>query len=1097
MYNTIHPIIFFSISEKPNKIYDSINNIFGKINTAQFKERYFRYIGVDNQFVITNSFDNTPFTLPINNIVNKSENYKIVNSNIDSYISIFEKTISSIYNLDNINYAVENSLKVGSPQIVILGEIDNPILSPLVISFLQNLDFAKKLELGNGESLSPQVHLLLLYNTKLQTDQSSKESAIYKNAFLKEIESSPLDVNPFVWLLDIINEQSVNLEDEKILNYSIAQFTDLLFTNASDLIASTYNTRNNENGKPCMYSTFGFSNLHFPEEKIKDYLLNYAKAKEFTQLENDLSVKFEIITLKDEATRFFQTNNFNQLPEKISKNEKAENIFIPFKFNASKFIDGEKEKTIDSPLSLIISPDTVAKVSSADFFHQIEEAKKKYSDEVSLNFSQQLDFAKKRETENVKHLIENTQQTLMDTNGKGISYSLLFVAVLANNKAVVESMLEGRFTSDIPTFVNIQENFRSLFIGEDIKVAQKEVRDFSDKVSNNTKLITQYTTEQTNALKTVDSLKTANDESNPKVTELTAKIENYKTQILNLTNENVDLNNKISNHTFFIESRKNEFDQDPTKESFKESRTKKLKEEVKNLNKEIIPQIDSELATLYLEKNNKIENRKKFIFYRLFLIPALSAIFLIISCFLANKYANVDFLKGLEFSIAILLIYFIVVGIKFFVLKKKFEELIDQITQKIQNKMNALSLYADLLNKVHNSDFEFERDLISFNIVTPFIEMSLKYQEELSKFKDEIIINQKEFNKQTEEFIFQSNPFEFCVIEKLEINKIYDSSYLVPIISTKETGVVKLSNCFRDFVTTKKINSIIDPISKFAEDVFQRKIVTEQLKDIIFNQSKIFDKKSKPDVLFQKLYHTSRPLLRTEKLKEDVPYCQDISVGLFDETYTALLKGINFNKSIKIEEKNKNNFGLISIKSNFPSFLIYDTVENESIFNELVNNENRTLYFINENAAEYSLLSNGNSNQIKTEDIKALSNYLIFAIARGDIKFDAEKSNFYNENLGVLGSNWEELIKKWNAKVCLDLSKTTERKYNDMLSIFEENDYISFVNRFKDAFLSVNIIISRDMEEFLSVFFFSILKGSKSDWDIISEHFKAIKRKSI
>jgi len=568
--SNIHPIIFFSISKKANTIFDKIENGFKKINTALNKELYFRHIEFDDNNTITNSFDEGILNLPFENINNKENNFNIINSNISSYKSIFEKAMHSVNNIQSVNYAAENNSKVETTQIVFLAEIDNPILSTLVIPFLQDFNSLASSNFGNPISNLPQVHLLLLYNSSNTDVNFKKESAINKCAFLKEIESSPLEANPFIWLLDIINEKSVHLENEDNLNYSITQFVDLLFTSANEITKSTF--RSIESGKSCFYSTFGYSSIVFPENKIKEYLNLYASSIEFNKLASEFKTKFELISLKDEITKFFQTHNLYNLSDKLSKDSKANDIFVPFTFDYNKFTEVEKEFSSNKSLSLVDQPDIISQINTSDFFRQVESAYKNYNENTSINFSIELDFAKKRESDKLIDILRSFQLELMDAEGKGINYALLFSSILSNNKAFVETLLDGRFSSDIPTLSSLQEHYRSNFIGEEIKDAQNELTDFTNKLSNNIKLINQYQSEKKNSEKAIDSFNSVNDEINPRKAELTAKIENFDNQILFLSDENIDLNNQILNKTSFIENIKNEFDQDSTKNSYKQKK---------------------------------------------------------------------------------------------------------------------------------------------------------------------------------------------------------------------------------------------------------------------------------------------------------------------------------------------------------------------------------------------------------------------------------------------------------------------------------------------------------------------------------------------
>lgn len=1097
MNKSIHPIIIFSTSTKTNSIYEVLNvDSFG-LNTAQLKERYFRHIYIDDKNQLINSYDEEILPIPVDINKNKSENIKSLNNIRDTYITYIEKTLGSIYNLDNGNYAAENGFIISSPQIIILGEVDSKLLLPIVLPVLQSSVLHNSMR-TSGTALVPNVHLVLLYNTKLQGTLTDHESVFHKNAFLKEIEinKSEIEFFPYIWLLDIINERSINLEDENTLNNSIIQFVDLLFTNSSNLISSVYNDSIQKN-RPCIYSTFGFANICLPKEKIRNYLSKYAISSQLGTVVNCLNSKFEIITIKDEVIRFTNENEFEKINEKLSINEQGQQIFPPFSFNSDKYIVSEQEQVLSKKLSVIDSPATISITSTSSFFHDIDLAEKEYVDKNKLNFSQQLDLSKKRESEKLKNIIKDKLCRLMDVPEKGINFSLLFVAVLSNNKALVESLLEGRFTSDLINLETFQEKFRSLFTGDEILSAQSKLFEHSDKVLNNTKLIQQYSFDKEKDLASIEKLKDSSNETNPKVMELTAKVENYGVQISKLSNENDELNVIISDQTRIIESRKNEFDQDPTKESFKISRIKKIKDLLVDLKDAKIPQIDKELVIDYDQKNLIIEKRKKFIFYKLMLVPIFLSVFLTLTSFFFYQKIHEDlnlFFKSLEVSAVILVFYFIIILIQFNKLNKTFNELISQIAQRIQLKSSYLINYKENVNKLHNADFEFERDLIAFNIFSPLLAWIKTIQGEISSFKEEIDKTHKTITNETNQFSFESNSFEFSVVNKKEIENIYDSSDYVTINSNKST--FNLSDCFIDFEKTKSIDKLIEPIDASIFEIYERKFQNESLKDILFSRSKIFDNKN-ASAYFQKLIQTSRPLLRTEKLTSDVPYTQDIVLGFNDEEYSQYFSGIEMNKTIALQEKNSDRLGLISIKSNIPSFLIYDVPESENLFTKQVNNSNKSNYFISDEAYNYSLIPKNDSPLKNSEDNFLLSESLIFSIARGTIKFNESKNCFYNDTIGELGLSWDELIKNWNSNLCSNLKLESEEKFNSMISVFEEKDYTDFASRFKASLLSIKIMISKDFEESLSVFYFNRIKGTEDDWKEISNYYKELVKKSI
>jgi len=1096
MSNIIHPIIFFSIFEKRSDLFNNLSINLGNINTAPFKERYFRHLWIDHNFQIRNSINDLVDHLPLQDFKNKAENLKIINSNRNLLKAVFERQIDSFFKAENYNYAIENNFEIGAPQILIHAEIDNPVIAPLVIPLIQNIDSIRNLV--GDYSLNPQVHLFLIYHTKVNENEPTFESKICKYGLFSDLETAKFPIKPYIWLLDNVNEQSIHLDDEQAMNVSICRFIELLFTNATDLTSSTYTDHILTDGKPCLYSTFGYSSLTYPKYKIRDYLLKYVYGKELKQITNEFALTYETITIKDELIRFFQHSVFKDVSKNITLNNQKENIFKPFKFNIEKFISDERDKTIDRPLSLIDTPDTISKVNTSDMLHQISTANKKYSQDVIVEFSQQLEFAKKRELELTKTNFDETVQRLLDSKGCGVNYAILFSAVLADNKSVVESMFDGRFTSDVPNFTNFQESFRSLFIGNQIKEAQNSIKEYSDKVSNNIKLIHQYTFEKGYCEKTIETLASNSDESNPKLVELNTKIENYTTQIYNLSNENEGLNLEIADLAFFIETKRNEFDQDPTKESFKAERTQKIKEEIAEINKKIFPAIDNELSSLYQQKNESIQKRQKFILYQLIVIPILTSFFLTIFSLFAftfHKDAKL-LLNSFGISSVILGIYYIIRLLKFSRLKKAFNELIFSIQQKIEYKKNRFLLYVGLINDCFQKEFEFERDLISFNFVTPLIQKSSQKQSELASFKDYLIRCHEEYQMQLEQFHFESNAFDFCVIEKAAISDIYDSSNRNPLVGSASFNSISLSQVYKNFEESGDMGQLKDIMTKVVDDLYKRKIESETLAGIMFSESKIFSPVLGPAILFKKLLSTSRPLLKTDKINKDVPYCHDITVGFLHEGFFDYLKNSNIDGSIKIDSGNKDLLGLISIKSNIPSHIIYDMRGINVDINERINDENKHRYFVNDKSYVHALgKSSLADNQVA--DGSAIPDLLIFALTIEDIKFVPSKKQFINEKLGSLGENWNHLLSSWDSPLCHDLKTVLDTKYNNMSSVFEAKDYQEMSKRFIRSMLLINSVTSKELENCLSVFYFSILHGTQAGWNEVQSHFKQVKINSI
>ena len=342
------------------------------------------------------------------------------------------------------------------------------------------------------------------------------------------------------------------------------------------------------------------------------------------------------------------------------------------------------------------------------------------------------------------------------------------------------------------------------------------------------------------------------------------------------------------------------------------------------------------LSDNYSLKNEKLEERKKFIFWKLFVIPiSFFAILFSLELFIEAKWGLPEgwFIDILEILLSIEIVYYIFYLIKFYFLNKALSDFLDEVQSKLSEKKNLLSKFVELKNKFHFNNFSFENDLISYYMVDDIIKKAKLNQENIENFKILISNKKQEFQQEKINFLFNESPFEFCIITKEEIEKIYSLSANSRIVNRIE-GDVNFSKCYRDFIDTNTLDSILMPIEIQANDIYERKVETESLKTILFNESPNFSKNINTTAKFTQIIETSRPLLRTSNdipiSSPDIPYTQNIIVGKYDRAFENYLSSIKFG-DIKVDDNNKNSLGIISIKSNLPAFLIYDVIANEEI----------------------------------------------------------------------------------------------------------------------------------------------------------------------
>ncbi len=1084
MAETIYPIIFFSISKSGIEVFNSIQQNCTTLNSSEYS-RFVNHATFNEDNTISTSITDLKISLPFES-KSKEANYAIVNQNRTEYISLFEKLIDSINTLDNKNYASEKNLNLGSPQIVILSSISSSDLSPLVIPLLKSMD-----RLAKPEN-TPDVHLILLYNE--DTEDKEKEGyLIAQNSFLKEIESLSAR-KPYVWLIDKINEKGINIGSKEILYFAISQFIDILFTNANKVNKANLND-GNEQEKLCMYSTFGYSALSFPVNKIEEYLRYYALSRELNLIIKDFDTKYEAIRLKDELKIFINSNGFNTLPEKIVKKDNSEPIFNAFQFNESKFADAEYEIALGKKLGVIENSATLANSTTNDFFHSLEEYDKSWNETTLIDTSQLLDAAKKRELELSYNSIKSEQSKLLDN--EGINYSLLFTAMLANNKGAVENSLEGRFSSDIPTLITLQDTFRSVFIGDEVATNEKSLRENSDNSTNKQKLIEQNNEKISNAEESLKRFEETIGVDSPQYTELATKIEVFKEEIKKLTSENENHILNIKDLTYSIEQVKAEFNRDATREKYKLKRTKKIEEGLALIQETEIPLIDKDLTTKYEEKNSKIEARKKFLFYDLIVKPAALLVILLLFNFIAWKYLSFSSTASkntLIISGIILLVYYIIKLIKLIFINKEYTSLLESISIAISEKKSLLGKFVSLKNEFHLSNFNFERDSISLDMVKNIIDYTNIKQtkiEDLKKIITEEALQQNEFNKS---YQFSNDLFEFCIVEKSEIEVIFERAASSKIIN-KPNGT-KMSSCFNDFESTNTLEAFKNAINEEALMVYENKIKQESLKSVLLNESITFTKDVNTTAKFNQLFDSSRPLLILENnptiSSRDIPYIDNILIGYKDNSFQKYLTESGFKlNSEGIDVNNDKIFGVLSIKSNFPSFIINDVENNEEYSRKGISASNKSQYFIDDTSYNYSLIPTLSKIETDEKGNIQMGSILITALTKGIVTYDLNTNKFVNPATGDLGIKLEDLITNWSSSFCYDIMQKAKEEESEIWN-YDADEQKEYIAVFKKVWTLLPIKVPAKFHNELSEYLFSI-KGTAEDWEEIKKGLKSKK----
>lgn len=1085
MSDKISPIVFFSISSSGKEMAEAIKNYSENINHLVYS-RFVRFVSFNEDGTLTNNVNDKriEFSFPGEQNI-KQDNFAIINKHRQEYLSIFEEVIGDINNLENTNFARENNFETGRIQIIILSGIDETNLMPLSAPLLLGMD-----------SANLKFHFLILYNASLSNDKTIN-SKILKNAFFREIESIGID-SPEVWLLDIVNDEDFNVKDKSNLFNIASHFVDLLITDEDKIDIVNYSKRANAQGKLCRYSSIGYSVLKYPVEKAKIYMSLFGYTKEFKNLIEKFDHKFEAILLKDELTKFLTRKGFYETPERISKKENSDQIFIPLSLRLN--LELENEKVLSRNLSLIENTSSLSATLTSELFREIDEAEKDYINQIFIEYSGHINSARDRELSKYLNDIREVQENFIDDRERSINYAILFAATLGNNQSVVEEMLEGRFSEDIPTLNSVEDKYRERFIGDEISNINREIERETLNSSNKSKLIEQYLhklEEDRSSLKIIQ----AADEDNPKLAELQTSIVNYDKQCKILGAEVQQHNRNISRLISKADKIKIEFDRDATKESYKKERNENILRENEDIREKQLTALDKRLAEKYAEKNLALRTRKKHINYNLLIIPgALIAVSLLLQLGLYNIFDGykVEGLKiGAGISILVIMIYYGISLFKFYQLSRNFKNLLGEISDLLHRKTNLFQKYLSNKNLVFRNDFEFEVDLISLSMVRKLKDGVSELRKNVENFKGRLIKEFESYGNEMKAFKFVENSFELGVLERADLEEIY-KNYSGKALFYK-TAENKLSKYYSQFIETGNLRAIEELIEHKVADVCSRKIENESLKTILFNETKDFGEINTAAKI-KILLKSSRPLLRTAEshypnIEIDIPYTENVIIGNYDQKCQPYWDDsqLTFSNSVRINETNENILGVLSIKSNFPSFLIYDVKENEEVIRNEVGLDDKKKYFINDTAFEYQLMPSNKMANPDAEDL--MGDELITALSNKIVKFDRKNRKFYHPIIGDLGFKFEDLIKYWNSPICHEINKKAKEVNSDIWK-YEEDEMTDYLNQFQRFWVQFGGVIPRNYEMRLSEYFLQ-RNGKEENWNEIKVSIKENRKKPM
>ena len=1047
----LHPIILVSFPGIGDEIIDEIitKSIYCNHNFHSTHIKHIKITDTGNFSCNSHSID-----LGISLENGKEDNFTISYNNRSKIFDFFNTIISEVYNVNNENIALNNnfSFDQNGPKVIFLTNLTNPLLLPIYFTVLRNRD--------SFNHTFTSVSLLLTTQNNINT--SSKEELMFKVAFFKEIEAfnqeRPIRDADNIWLADTINDKGISLDSTSVLYKSIAHFIDILYFNKNSWLESS---NIEEQGKSCLYSSFGVSTLIFPVDRVKEYMKLYISSVELSILISSFDTKFSKSIINSSLGSFFRNERWTDIHTDINKNDQDKEIYQSFNFSTDVELENEIKATSSYNLEVIDSPKLLAKETTVILFSQLEQEQEIFSQKVESEYLQALFRAKERELKRLKNSIVAQIDAILDKDHRdsekleGINYAILFCSLLNNDESEVMHLISDSTHVEYENLYTIQDKIRELFLGDELRDLEKKEKIEKDDFTDKKKLIGKYRSEIISNSEALEKLKP----DSARFIELTEDNKSKEKDIDNLSQEIIIHEKNIKDYSDLSNNIRLRFNRDDFRRSLRDERNAQY-DEADELYKESIEANDNNLTEQYEQKNKHLEIRKKILFRDVFLIPsAVLIIFILINVLLFYKVGwFYDFFRfflnykyRLLISVLIPSIFLIKGGLKLYSITKKLKNVIISIKKYQQDKAHVFLKLVNNFDDKIKYNFSFDKNIYAYNMLEETIQHTKNKIRDLKLFKQHLIDKSIDIKKEVDEYKFSSSSFDFCVFKNKEIESICDDEQLI-LINNKIN--FNLSNFFLSHFSEHKGKWFDDLISNEVDNIYERKISGISVTDILLNQANGFDKEMNIKKEVKRIYNNSRALLKTptQALQPGVPKIKDITVGAVDQniyndhfTYVGL-NNINYNESLDTD--NIQRLGILSVKSNIPSFFIHDLTEDEQVVSQTLEIE-KSKYFTREDHSNYLILPISNSNNHK-ELNKEITDGVILLLLNNIITYS--ESNFYHNKLKIASD--------FHALVGYIISSDGVELYNkkeELLSLInnwseaEENDFISLTSRFFEA----------------------------------------------
>ena len=427
--------------------------------------------------------------LPINsNSENRKELYEYISSLSDKlYASLLEKNkrIRNIQNIDIHDVAQQDCT------IFIKSEITNPILTSIIELLLSN----RRVFHRDANSIGS-IQIILTSNSSNTDELYGKRKA----ASLIELESISREglifPTDYIWLVSDLNHDGSYFDYNQI-NDSVSLFLDHMFS-----VPPAHYVKENINGMPCLFSSFGAASISFDTAKAERYLSLITKQSEFKYLIDITDQKFLRDFLSDELKVFFRKdfpnskNDWYKIDEEIGQKTDNKNIYHDLPFDNTTIETNETNiinhlfkinhwKLINPFRNYIKIQDTLSSdILSINFLSNLKSAEQDFvENQVELQFSNELNKSRSRVLETLKSQYNNIIHLFLDdqfrtpSNYKGLNYAISFSSLLNNNKELIVEYLRDDTSAYFTSIETIKDKVFDKILSENSRDTIKETEE--------------------------------------------------------------------------------------------------------------------------------------------------------------------------------------------------------------------------------------------------------------------------------------------------------------------------------------------------------------------------------------------------------------------------------------------------------------------------------------------------------------------------------------------------------------------------------------------------------------------------------------------